>query len=407
MIPATMTSTGREAPAYFRLRSALSYCAPLIVNGIALPFFPLFLATLKFNDQQIGIILALPMVVRVLVAPVVALFADRMRERATVLLWSGGLSLLTAIALFWTDDFATVLLVYALQGATYAPYLPVVESITISGVRRWGIDYGSTRVWGSIAFIVSTLIGGQVIGAFGGRMVLPLMVIGFILTTVMALYCPRIGPTRRRGLPLDIKAPPIGNALRNPRLLLTMIGVSVQQASHALFYTFASIYWHQIGFSGTQVGILWSAGVAAEVTIFFLSKRLGRRFSAWTLMRFGAAMCVCRWIVFPMDLGFAGHFVLQCFHAFTYACVHIGVQRRIVATVQETQEASAQGVYFFYNGMCLGIATIASGYVYGWLGTSGFYLMALIAAAGLAMIVVASRLQPHNSESGGKTSEPS
>jgi PPP family 3-phenylpropionic acid transporter len=345
------------------------------------------------------------MVVRVLVAPVVALFADRMQERAYVLLWSGGLSLLTAIALFWTDDFSAVLFVYALQGATYAPYLPVVESITISGVRRWGLDYGSTRVWGSIAFIFSTLIGGQVIGAFGGTMVLPLMVIGFVLTTLMALYCPRIGPTRRRGQPLDIKAPPIGNALRNPQLLLTMIGVSIQQSSHALFYTFASIYWHQIGFSGTQVGILWSVGVTSEVTVFFLSKRLSRRFSAWTLMRFGAAMCVCRWILFPMNLGFLGYFVLQCFHSFTYACVHTGVQRRIVATVQETQEASAQGVYFFYNGMCLGIATIASGYIYAWLGTSGYYLMALVAAVGLGLIITAFYLQPHNSGSGGKTLE--
>lgn len=405
MIPATMTPAGGGAPPYFRLRSALSYCAPLIVNGIALPFFPVWLATLHFNDHQIGIILAVPMVVRVLVAPVVALFADRMQERAHVLVWSGGFSLLTAIALFWTDDFAAVLFVYALQGATYAPYLPVVESITISGVRRWGLDYGSTRVWGSIAFIFSTLIGGQVIGAFGGAMVLPLMVIGFVLTTLMALYCPRIGPTRRRGQPLDIKAPPIGNALRNPQLLLTMIGVSIQQASHALFYTFASIYWHQIGFSGTQVGILWSVGVTSEVTVFFLSKRLSRRFSAWTLMRFGAAMCVCRWMLFPMNLGFLGYFVLQCFHSFTYACVHTGVQRRIVATVQETQEASAQGVYFFYNGMCLGIATIASGYIYAWLGTSGYYLMALVAAVGLGLIITAFYLQPHNSGSGGKTLE--
>ncbi|MGA1803516.1 MFS transporter [Rhizobium sp. HT1-10] len=405
MIPASIPSPAGRAPPYFRLRSALSYCAPLIVNGIALPFFPVWLATLNFTDHEIGIILAVPMVVRVLVAPVVALFADRMKERAYVLLWSGGLSLLTAIALFWANDFTTVLLVYALQGATYAPYLPVVESITISGVRRWGIDYGSTRVWGSIAFIVSTLIGGQLIGAFGGSMVPPLMVVGFVLTTLMALYCPRIGPTRRRGHPLDIKAPPIGNALRNPQLLLTMIGVSIQQASHALFYTFASIYWHHIGFSGTQVGVLWSAGVTAEVTVFFLSKRLGRRFSAWTLMRFGAAMCVCRWIIFPMDLGFSGHFVLQCFHAFTYACVHLGVQRRIVATVQETQEASAQGVYFFYNGMCLGLATIASGYIYAWLGVAGFYTMALLAAVGLGMIITAFYLQPQSSGNGGKTLE--
>jgi hypothetical protein len=46
--------------------------------------------------------------------------------------------------------------------------VPVVESIVISGVRRWGLDYGSMRVWGSIAFIFSTLLGGQLISRWGG-----------------------------------------------------------------------------------------------------------------------------------------------------------------------------------------------------------------------------------------------
>jgi MFS transporter, PPP family, 3-phenylpropionic acid transporter len=62
--------------------------------------------------------------------------------------------------------------------------------------------------------------------------------------------------------------------------------------------------------------------------------------------------------------------------------------------VQETQEASAQGTYFFYNGMCLGIMTIASGYIYAWLGLSGYYVMSLVAAIGLGMIMAAFYLRP-------------
>lgn len=401
----TISMTGGSPP-YFRLRTALSYSAPLIVNGIALPFFPVWLATLHFSDKEIGIILAVPMVVKVLVTPLITMLADRTDERANVLGWSGTLSLLTAIALYWTSDFWPVLAVYTLQGITYASYVPVVESIAISGVRRWGLDYGSMRVWGSVAFIFSTLIGAQVIGAWGGPMVLPLMVGGFVLTIVMAVFCPRIGPTRRRNQPIVIETP-VGNALRNPQLLLTMIGVSIQQSSHAMLYTFATIYWHEIGLSSTEIGVLWSVGVLSEVMVFFLSKRLSRRFSAWTLISFGSIVCIGRWILFPMDMGFIGYFLLQCLHSCTYAFVHTGVQRRIVATVQETQEASAQGVYYFYNGMCLGLMTIASGYLYAWMGPDSFYTMAVVAAVGLALIAIAFRLQPHSAFVGGTTSEAS
>ena len=405
MIPAQNSPTGEGAPPRFRQLSALCYSAPLLVNGIVLPFFPVWLADHQFSDHQIGTILAVPMVVRVLVAPIVAVFADRMQERAHVLLWSGILSLLTAIALYWTTNFWPVLIVFALQGATFAPYVPVVESIVISGVRRWGLDYGSMRVWGSVAFIVSTLIGGELVGKWGGAMVLPVMIFGFTLTIVMAVFCPRIGPTRRRGQPINLPAT-TGSGLREPHLLLLLLGVSIQQASHALLNAFSSIYWHQLGFSGTAVGLLWSAGVASEVTVFFLSRRLNRRFNAWTLIRFGCAVSICRWVFFPMETSFIGFFMLQCLHGFTYAFVHTGVQRRIVATVQETQEASAQGAYFFYIGMASGLMTIASGYIYSALGLDSFYVMACVAAFGLALVIIAYYLQPQRLASGGNTREP-
>ncbi len=405
MIPATNASFTEVAPAHFRLLSALSYCAPLLVNGVALPFFPVWLAMHKFSDHEIGIILAVPMVVRVLVAPIVAMYADRMKERADVLVFSGGLSLLTAIALYWTDTFWPVLIVYTIQGATFSPYVPVVESIVISGVRRWGFDYGSMRVWGSVAFIASTLVGGRLIGNWGGQMVLPVMIFGFVVTMVMALYCPRIGPTRRRGTPVDLQQA-TGSSLRQPHLLMLLIGVAIQQSSHALLQAFATIYWRDLGFSGTEIALLWSAGVAAEVTVFFQSKRLSRRFDAWTLIRVGAAVCVCRWLLFPMEWGFVGFFLLQCLHAFSYAFVHTGVQRRIIASVQATQESSAQGAYFFYNGMFMGLMTIASGYIYAALGMASYYIMALTAVLGLGLIIVAYYLQPQSAGSGGKTSEP-
>lgn len=406
MIPAQLSLSGEGAPPRFRLLSALSYCAPLLVNGVALPFFPVWLALHKFSDHEIGLILAVPMVVRVLVAPIVAMYADRMKERADVLVFSGALSLLTAIALYWTTTFWPVLIVYTIQGATFAPYVPVVESIVISGVRRWGLDYGSMRVWGSIAFIVSTLVGGQLIGRWGGDMVLPVMVFGFVMTVVMSFYCPRIGPTRRRGTPVDIPAA-TGSSLRQPHLLALLIGVAIQQSSHAVLYAFASIYWRELGFSGTEIAVLWSGGVAAEVTVFFLSRQLSRKLNAWTMIRFGAAMCVCRWILFPMHWGFLGFFLLQCFHSFSYAFVHTGVQRRIVASVQETQESSAQGAYFFYNGMFMGLMTIAAGYIYAWLGLASYYVMALVALAGLGLIVYAFYLQPQRVVSGGQTREAS
>ncbi len=393
------------APPFFAARIALVFCAPMMVNGIALPFFPVWLETLSMSDFQIGIVLAVPMFVRVFTAPVAGIIADRLGERSIVLLWSGLLSLLTALALFATGSFWPVLLLYTLQGAVYSPYVPITEAIMLSGVRRWNFDYGRMRLWGSLAFIVATMIGGWLAGLYGGAMVLPAMAAAFVLTVLGAVIAPKIGKPRRPSPIAAIATMPTKSTLRQADVQLMLIGVSLVNASHAMLYAFSAIYWQKMGFSGVDVGILWSAGVLAEVVFFLFAVQLRRRFNLWSMMTVGSAVAVGRWVLFPMDMSFAGYFALQCLHAFTYALIHMSAQSRLVERVAEEQEAAAQGLYYFYTGVFTALATFVSGYAYNWYGVEGFYLMSFVAAAGLLSVVagrlVAPRAQPQSEASGG------
>ncbi|WP_275782914.1 MFS transporter [Pararhizobium gei] len=400
MIPASPPSYREDAPAYFVPRIALLFCAPLIVNGFAMPYFPVWLSTLSLNDLEIGIILSVPMFVRVVTAPLVGVLADRIGERAEVLIWSAVLSFFTALALFVSPSFWCVLIIYALQGAVYSPYVPIVEAIALTGVRRWGFDYAMMRLWGSIAFIGATMLGGALIGIYGGGMVLPAMAGGFALMILLTFLAPRVGrPRRPSTLTTLTEAPP--KALRKPDLQLLLVGVTLINGSHAMLFAFSAIYWQHIGFSGTEIGLLWSAGVAAEVAMFFCARMIIRRFSLWTMIFTGCWLAVVRWVIFPMDIGFWGYFALQCFHAFTYAIMHTGMQNMLVQRVPEEQEASAQGLYFFYTGVFTAIFTFTSGYFYTRFGVDGFYSMSVVALAGCGAALAAWMLQPQRSGRGG------
>ncbi|QRM55674.1 MFS transporter [Sinorhizobium sp. BG8] len=400
------TTPTSGAPRFFAERIALVFSAPMLVNGIGLPFFPLWLSSLAFDDFQIGIVLAVPMVVRVFTAPLAGVLADRIGERAHVLVWSAVLSLMTACALFLSNSFWPVLLIYTLQGAVYAPFVPITEAIALSGVRRWNFDYGKMRYWGSLAFIAATMVGGWLSGLYGGAMVLPSMATGFVSMVLVALMAPRIGKPRR---PSPISALAVGPAssLRQKDVQFMLVGAALVNASHALLFAFSVIYWETLGFTGTQIGLLWSAGVFAEVLVFVFAVQLRRRFSLWSMIIFGCAVAVARWLFYPQDVGLEGYFALQCLHAFTYASIHIGVQNRIVQRVSEDREASAQGVYFLYNGIFMAIATFVSGYAYAWYGVKAFYLMSVVAATGFAFVLLARKCQPQSLPSGGKTSEAS
>ena len=60
----------------------------------------------------------------------------------------------------------------------------------------------------------------------------------------------------------------------------------------------------------------------------------------------------------------------------------------------EEQEASAQGLYFFYTGVFSAIFTFASGYFYAWFGVHGFYSMSVVALVGCGSAFTAWYLQP-------------
>nr|CAD6414173.1 MFS transporter [Rhizobium sp. Q54] len=400
-----ITGTSPEPPPrHFHLRCALAFAAPIGVNGIILPYFPVWLNSLAFSEFEIGIILAVPMIVRIVAAPIVGAIADRLHERSRVLVWSGILSFLTAIALFAVTGFWPVLIVYSLQAAFFAAYVPVVDSIAVSGVRRWGFQYGSLRVWGSIGFVAMSLLMGRLIGLWGGGVLPAVASVAFALTVAAAFAAPRIGRLRKPSPSLGRWKP---GALGRLDLHMLMIGASVAQASHAMFYAFGAIHWQDMGFGGTEIGILWSTAVVAEIVVFFASALIARHFSPWTLMRLGCAVAVVRWTLFPMPLGFAGYLLLQSMHAFTFTFLHIGVQHKLVEAVQEEQETSMQGTYFFYNGAFLALATFLSGALYRAYGAASYPAMALTALVGLLLLVLAARLQPQSSEGGGKSVEPS
>jgi PPP family 3-phenylpropionic acid transporter len=389
-----------DVPPLFAWRAVLLFCAPMLVNGILVLYLPVFLKDLKMSDIEIGIVTSIPALMRIVGMPIGAMVADRMSERTIVLIWSGVVSLLTTIAMFYTHTFWPVALVYALQSLFYAPYVPIADAVLVTGVRRWGFDYGFLRLWGSVAFAVATLAGGWLLDLFGGAMVLPCLAIFYVLTVAMALTAPRLG-REMPAAPADSTAALAKAPFWKKDFLLVIVGASVVMSSQSMLYAFATNYWTAQGISGLGVSILWLAGVGAEIALFFISGRWLGRVSVWRLLLLGSLVTGVRWVLFPLVSGFWPYFILQCTHAFTYAMVHLGVQRFMIGRVGDGRGASAQGFYQAATSIFAVLSGWASGYIFGTFGIYGFYSMALLAVIGIGILLAAMSVQPQSARSGG------
>ncbi|MFX8988292.1 MFS transporter, partial [Acinetobacter baumannii] len=61
--------------------------------------------------------------------------------------------------------------------------------------------------------------------------------------------------------------------MRDSVLMAARASAAIMQASHAMVYSFSSLYWQARGFSGGEVGAFWAIGVVAEILMFFVSGR--------------------------------------------------------------------------------------------------------------------------------------
>src|SRR5438105_1693771 len=94
------------------------------------------------------------------------------------------------------------------------------------------------------------------------------------------------------------------------RFWLFVVSAALLQASHQLYYGFGTLYWRELGFSDTVIGILWAEGVVAEIVLFWLSAPLVERIGPLGLMALGGAAGILRWSLFGLMPGLGAAAVL-------------------------------------------------------------------------------------------------
>lgn len=390
MFPDSSSSRTDGAPRAFGSRLAIAYAAAFAANGIMLPYFPVWLKSLSFSDWQIGVVLAIPMAIRVTTAPFIASAADRARDRVDVLFLLSVAGLLATALFFAVDGFAAVTAVVLLQALLVAPQVPLIDAITLTSVRRYMADYGSIRVWGSIGFVATNVAGGALIARSGGGIVPLMLVATNLAVAATALVAPRFGRARRASPLSGVSLKAARGALTRPDFLMIMAGGAIIQGSHAMLYAFSTIYWSGEGISGTVIGLLWGTGVCGEILLFQFSGPLLRRVGVRGLIGLGGLVATLRWVIFPLGLGLPEFFFLQLCHAGSFAAIHIGLQRTIAERIDDEQGGAAQGLMYCLVNVAMGLATVWSGSLYANYGPKGFFAMGAVALVGTFLAVAGS-----------------
>src|SRR3954447_18559685 len=125
--------------------ASVTYALLLSGQGVYLPFFPVWLASRGYDAGEIGLLLAIPTLMRVFASAPFARIGDGpLGPRRTFLMMACGMALGYA-GLPFMHDFWSLALMLTFASTFLAPSAPLLDVIVLDGVATHGHDYGRIR----------------------------------------------------------------------------------------------------------------------------------------------------------------------------------------------------------------------------------------------------------------------
>ncbi len=375
----------------FVLKLGAFYAAYFLYGGIQLPFFPVWLEARGLDAATIGLVIAVPMLARIVAVPFITSAADRHRAIKATLVICSAAGALAMMAVGFADGAIAILAMFTIAAVAVAPIMALSDAYALTGLGERGRAYGPVRLWGSVAFIAANVGAGLLLGVIDAVHLIWLIVTALVAATLAAIM---LDPLETRTAAAAEPASP-RVLLRNPAFIAVAAAAALTQGSHALYYGFSTLDWRAAGFDGLSIGVLWGLGVLAEVVLFACSARLPAAIGPLVLLAIGSAGGVLRWTAMAFDPPAAALPLLQLLHACSFGAAHLGAMGFLARTVPRELAATAQGLIATLAGTVMASATVVSGLLYAAVGGRAYLAMAAMALGGLGCALAAQRLSRH------------
>ncbi|HYX64295.1 MAG TPA: MFS transporter [Burkholderiales bacterium] len=361
------------------LRLAAFYFAFFLYSGVALAYFPAYLAARGLSAAEIAAVLALPQLVRIFAPAFWGWVADRSGgQRGIVILGCAANAACFALVPLAPGVRGIAALVAA-ASLLSAAALPLVEAITLGALAGQSGRYGPIRVWGSVGFIVAVLGGGAWLERHAAATLAPALVVFGLASLFSALALPPSRPLATRARPA-FALPPAARALLGCGFCMAL--------AHGTLYAFLTLHLQQMGYRATAIGLLWTLGVLAEILVFMALPALFRRARLSAIL---AASCLIGGLRFLL-IGWAAEWAwilaaAQLMHGATFGAFHAASVAAIHRLFPAAGHARGQTLF---SSIAYGAGGAAGALFAGWaweLAGPGmaFSISALAALAGVLL----------------------
>ena len=390
-MPPFLSKISKPAPNLLLI--AITYFLYFGQLGVMVPYLGVFLDGRGFNSVQIGELFAIITLARILGPNLWASIADKTGRTLFVLQLGCFLTVTCFCVIFFVNGFWGITLAFALMMMFWTAVIPQLEVITLNAVNSDSGAYSRIRLWGSIGFIVLTVLVGKSIDIWSSEAPVYISVLvlsGLFLSTLFIKSPAKAETEHQQGS--------IWSKLTTRVFICFIVANILLQVSFGTYYGFFALYLRDLGYSGQQTGILIALGVAAEIVIFLLAGSLIKRWGVKYVLIASLVLTALRWAGLAVLADFVFIVIVcQLLHAFSFGLTHAASMQFIHGYFGQRYQSRGQAIYV---SISFGIGGAFGNYLAGLMWRQGegavesflFSAGAAVLAAAVLLIVSTKRM---------------
>jgi MFS transporter, PPP family, 3-phenylpropionic acid transporter len=323
-------------------------------GGTFITYVSLFFAARGMTVPEIGLLISLVQVLRIVGPNLWGWVADHTQQRVRVLRTTLICAAVVFTGFFFGQTFAQFFALMIVLNLFTSAGTPLSEALILSEMRGDLTHYGRIRLWGSIGYIVAVMAASYLLEWYSVE-AFPWIIFGMLLLLVAASFRLREVP-HAEGAHVS---PPLMGVLRKPEVIAFFTATALMVAAHMALYVFYSLYLERAGYSKPVIGAMWSIGVVAEIGFFYYQAAFLRRVGAQRLLMIAFGVAVLRFAVIGAAADWLVLLVLaQLLHAATFAAHHSATLAAMQRWFSGPLQARGQALYI---SIAYGIGGAGSG----------------------------------------------
>jgi PPP family 3-phenylpropionic acid transporter len=357
--------------------------------GFLQPFVPLYMMAMGLDRARIGLVTGIAAATAIVFQPLLGRLSDHFDRRLPFIVGSALLAFVSYSAFPLARDWMGVLVLSAL-GTNGIGYLQVAGGVLVGRMVRaseGGATYASYRVWGSVGYIVVSLLSGFLVtipreGVVRREMLDPVFRYGpilFALVAVLGFFLPdkrtpkTAEPVTKATIPANLRRFLLAHFLYT----LALYGAS----------PYLSLYLKELGATGPWITGVFAGGVLIEVLVMTRSGSLSDTWGRRPALAIAFVLLPLRMLLYIPATGPAWIAAVQSLHGLNFGIVGAVA----VAFANDMAPANAKGMGQARLAAVAGLAMAIGPMLFGVVSqATGLRLMwgAAAAVAALAAIVL-------------------